>query len=300
MTSTEDPTHIFEDGCQLICISEPLDLLHESCLMGNCLNDLDRFAGSEIYSLRDPHGRPVANIEIRSGLLIQIAGPQNNAVTTNYHSHLRTFLTKRNIPQNDINMRLGFIEFNGQTFTTIDTCTDAFIEWCRQNSTSEVIPFQRNATIRTFLNIFARHGRSAKHVTQEKVAELFSPIAPGWCDDNPTVIKHIVIRRPRLPTALHHLTRYGVLLPNARNKVFRAAISNIAKTAMLTQNTIYDICAENRIFRRDTFANILEESGTSEIYDAARTYARKEKIKNLGRGVPDDILRRLKEDIFTI
>jgi len=300
MTSAEDPIHIFEDGFQLICISEPLDLLHEARLMGNCLNDLDRFAGSEIYSLRNPNGRPVANIEIRARLLIQIAGPKNKAVTARHHSHLRTFLSKKGIPQNDINMRLGILEFDGRTFTTIDSCTDTFIEWCRQHSTPEVIPFQRNAKIRAFLNIFALHGRSAKQITQEKVTKQFTPIHPGWRDEKPTMIENIIIRRPRLPAALHHLTRYGALRWDAGKGVFKAAISDIATTAMLTPTTIYDIGAENRIFSRDTFADLLEEIGTCEIYDAARTYARKEKVKNLGGYIPEDVLRRLEEDIFTI
>ena len=197
-------------------------------------------------------------------------------------------------------MRLGFIEFDGRTFATIDTCTDAFIEWCMKNSAPEVTPFRRNAMFRAFLNVFARHGKSAEQITRGKVTKLLTPVAPGWCDANPTMIENIIIRRPRLPTALHHLTRYGALRRDARNKIFRVAISDIAKTAMLMPTTIFDIGTENSIFSRDTFADLLDEIGTRRIYDKARAYARKEKIKHLNKGKTKELLHQLEEDLFRI
>ena len=300
MTFAKDPKNLFEDGFQLICISERLDLLREARLMGNCLNDLDRFADSEIYSLRNPNGRPVANIEIRAGLLIQIAGPKNQDVKAIYHSHLQTFLTRKGIPQNEINMRLGFIEFDGRTFDTIDACTDAFAVWCELNTIPCVLPFQKHQKIREFLNIFARYGQSSENSTQVKVARLFTPNYPAWRDGDQSINGNSAICRPRLATALHHLTRYGALPQSTRNTAFRVAIADIAAKAVRQTTIIYDIGAENRIFHQDSFADLLELIQVREIYDTARDHARDVKAKALKGTVPGEFIYRLEQDFLTL
>ena len=67
----------FDDDCHIIRLNSTRELLRESFLMKNCLNDLNRYNASMVYSLRDAFDKPHANIEIRKGLLIQISGPEN-------------------------------------------------------------------------------------------------------------------------------------------------------------------------------------------------------------------------------
>ena len=136
----------FKDGCRLVHLSDTAMFLNESQRMGNCLNDLVRFASSEVYTLRDSSDRSVANVEIQAGLLIQISGPANEAVAEQYHPHLRLFLEERGIPSSDISARLGFIEFGGHTFPKLEDCTEAFIAWSTQNSSPTVLPFQKHPT----------------------------------------------------------------------------------------------------------------------------------------------------------
>ena len=198
--------------------------------MGNCLNDLVRFASSEVYSLRDESDRSVANVEIQAGLLIQISGPANEAVAEQYHPHLRLFLEERGIPSGDISARLGFIEFGEHTFPKLEDCTEAFIAWSTQNSSPTVLPFQKHPTIREFLNVFARHGRAAKASTRKSVADLFTPQPPAWCLAASTKCGAIV-QYPKFPTALLHLTRYGAIDAAARDDAFRTAIIDIAAVA---------------------------------------------------------------------
>ena len=171
----------FKDGCRLVQLSNTAMFLNESQRMGNCLNDLVRFAASEVYSLRDESDRSVANVEIQAGLLIQISGPANEAVAEQYHPHLRLLLEERGIPSGDISARLGFIEFGEHTFPKLEDCTEAFIAWSTQNSSPTVLPFQKHPTIREFLNVFARHGGAAKDSTRKSVADLFTPQPPAWC-----------------------------------------------------------------------------------------------------------------------
>ena len=132
----------FKDGCRLVQLSDTAMFLNESQRMGNCLNDLVRFASSEVYTLRDSSDRSVANVEIQAGLLIQISGPANEAVAEQYHPHLRLFLEKRGIPSSDISARLGFIEFGEHTFPKLEDCTEAFIAWSKKIRRRLYYPFK--------------------------------------------------------------------------------------------------------------------------------------------------------------
>ena len=273
--------------------------LNESQRMGNCLNDLVRFASSEVYSLRDESDRSVANVEIQAGLLIQISGPANEAVAEQYHPHLRLFLEERGIPSSDISARLGFIEFGEHTFPKLEDCTEAFIAWSTQNSSPTVLPFQKHPTIREFLNVFARHGRAAKDSIRKTVADLFTPQPPAWC--LAVSAKYgAIVQYPKFPTALLHLTQYGAVDAAARNDAFRTAIIDITAVATREVECVFDLSAENRIFTPETFADLLERTGTQEPYKHARSIAYSQKAVDLDSKIAPELIQRLKTDFLVI
>ena len=289
----------FKDGCRLVHLSDTAMFLNESQRMGNCLNDLVRFASSEVYSLRDESDRSVANVEIQTGLLIQISGPANEAVAEQYHPHLRLFLEERGIPSSDISARLGFIEFGEHTFPKLEDCTEAFIAWSTQNSSPTVLPFQKHPTIREFLNVFARHGRAAKDSTRKTVADLFTPQPPAWC--LAVSAKYgAIVQYPKFPTALLHLTQYGAVDAAARNDAFRTAIIDITAVATREVECVFDLSAENRIFTPETFADLLERTGTQEPYKHARSIAYSQKAVDLDGKIAPELLQQLKTDFLVI
>ena len=289
----------FKDGFRLVHLSDTAMFLSESHRMENCLNDLDRFASSEVYSLRDGSGRSVANVEIRAGLLIQISGPANEAVAKQYHPHLRLFLKERGIPSSDISARLGFIEFGDCTFPNLENCTEAFIAWSTQNTSPAELPFQRHPTIREFLNVFARHGREAKVSTRKSVADLFTPQPPAWCLAERKKCG-AVIQYPQFPTALLHLTRYGAIDAAARDDAFRTAIIDIAAVATREAECVFDLSAKNRILATDTFVDLLKKTGTQEQYEHARSIAYSEKAVDLDGKIAPKLVQRLKTDFLVI
>ena len=289
----------FKDGCRLVQLSDTAMFLNESQRMGNCLNDLVRFASSEVYTLRDSSDRSVANVEIQAGLLIQISGPANEAVAEQYHPHLRLFLEKRGIPSSDISARLGFIEFGEHTFPKLEDCTEAFIAWSMQNSSPTELPFQKHPTIREFLNVFARHGRAAKDSIRKTVADLFTPQPPAWC--LAVSAKYGAnVQYPKFPTALLHLTQYGAVDAAARNDAFRTAIIDITAVATREVECVFDLSAENRIFTPETFADLLERTGTQEPYKHARSIAYSQKAVDLNGKIAPELLQRLKTDFLVI
>mgnify|MGYP001177066598 CR=1 FL=1 len=289
----------FKDGCRLVQLSDTAMFLNESQRMGNCLNDLVRFASSEVYTLRDSSDRSVANVEIQAGLLIQISGPANEAVAEQYHPHLRLFLEKRGIPSSDISARLGFIEFGEHTFPKLEDCTEAFIAWSKKNSSPTVLPFQKHPTILEFLNVFARHGGAAKNSTRKSVADLFTPQPPAWCLSASTKCG-AVVQYPKFPTALLHLTRYGAIDAAARDDAFRTAIIDIAAVATRESECVFDLSAENRILTTDTFVDLLKRTGTQEHYKHARSIAYSEKAVALDGKVAPKLVQRLKTDFLVI
>jgi hypothetical protein len=272
----------FADGCQVVLLTSVAEYLRESSLMRNCLNDLDRFAASEIYSFRDPSDQPHANIEIRDGLLIQINGPENCVVVKRFHPHLHLFLAESGIPKSDINARLGFIEFDGRAFPQLEKCVEAFAHWAEVETTPEDLPFMRHPTIREFLNIFARHGRSAKEPTRGIVQSLFTPQNKAWRIRGETVEPlpgYIQIQRPQLASALYHLTRYGAVPRAAHDSVFRSAILDITVRALRKPLVVYDLSVENKILTPETFADLLAATETTEAYDQARNFSRTKKLQ---------------------
>ncbi len=289
----------FKDGCRLVHLSNTAMFLSESQRMKNCLNDLDRFASSEVYSLRDESDHSVANVEIRAGLLIQISGPANEAVAEQYHPHLRLFLEERGIPSSDISARLGFIEFGERTFPKLEDCAEAFIAWSTLNSSPVELPFQRHPTIREFLNVFARHGREAKDSTRKSVADLFTPQPPAWCLVASTKCGSVV-QYPQFPTALLHLTRYGAIDSAARDEAFRTAIIDIAAIATREAKCVFDLSAKNRILTTDTFLDLLKRTGTQEHYEHARSIAYSEKAVTLDGKIAPKLVQRLKTDFLVI
>ena len=266
-------TFSFADGCRIVLLTNIAEYLRESALMRNCLNDLDRFAASEIYSFRDASNQPHANIEIRDGLLIQISGPENGSVATRYHPHLHSFLAESGIPKSDITARLGFIEFNGRAFPNLEECVEAFAGWAEIETTPKDLAFMHHPTIREFLNIFARHGRSAKEPTRDIVQSLFTPPLNAWRVGAETAVYlpgNIQIQRPRLASALYHLTRYGAVPRAAHDNVFHNAILDITARAIREPRVVYDLSAENKILTPEIFADLLAATATTEAYDQAR------------------------------
>lgn len=271
----------FTDGSRIVLLTSVAEYLRESALMQNCLNDLDRFAESEIYSFRDASGHPHANIEIRDGLLIQIGGPENGSVVGRFHPHLHAFLAERGIPKSDITARLGFIEFDGKVFQNIEECVEVFTSWAKIETIPDDLPFLRHPTIRKFLNTFARHGRSAKDPTRAAVQSLFTPKHETWRVKAETIEAlqgDIQVLRPQLASALYHLTRYGAVPRDAHDRVFRNAILDITARAIREPKIIFDLSAENRILTPEIFADLLAATETTEAYDQARDIARTKKL----------------------
>ena len=272
----------FTDGCRVVLLTNVEEYLRESSLMRNCLNDLDRFAASEVYSFRDALDQPHANIEIRHGLLIQINGPENGVVVAEFHPYLHSFLAERGIPKSDITARLGFIEFDGRAFSQLEECVDAFAHWAEIETTPEDLPFMRHPTIREFLNIFARHGRSAKEPTRDIVQSLFTPQDKAWRIRGKTeelLPGDIQIQRPQLASALYHLARYGAIPRAAHESVFRSAIMDITVRALRKPLVVYDLSTENKILTPEVFADLLAATETNEAYERARDNARTQKLQ---------------------
>jgi len=304
-------TFSFADGCRIVLLTNVAEYLRESALMRNCLNDLDRFAASEIYSFRDATDRPHANIEIRDGLLIQIGGPENGGVAARYHPHLHSFLAKSGIPKSDITARLGFIEFDGRAFPNLEECVEAFASWAEIETTPQDLPFMRHSTIREFLNIFARHGSSAKEPTRDIVQSLFTPPLNAWRVRAETAVYlpgDIQIQRPQLAAALYHLTRYGAVPRAAHDNVFRNAILEITARAIRQPRVVYDLSAENKILTPEIFAYLLAATATTEAYDQARDITRTIKLQavlSAQENLPNDeaysvLADRLTQDPLTL
>jgi hypothetical protein len=272
----------FADGCRVILLTSVVEYLRESSLMRNCLNDLDRFAASEVYSFRDALDQPHANIEIRHGLLIQISGPENGIVVEGFHPHLHSFLAERGIPKSDITARLGFIEFDGRAFLQLEECVEAFAHWAEIETTPEDLPFMRHPIIREFLNIFARHGKSAKEPTQGIVQSLFTPQNKAWrirATTEELLPGSIQIQRPQLASALYHLTQYGAIPRAAYESIFRSAIMGITAQALRNPLVVYDLSTENKILTPEVFADLLAATETTEVYDQARNIAQTQKLQ---------------------
>ena len=283
-TNSDSPNSIFSfaDGCRVVLLTNIAEYLRESALMQNCLNDLDRFAASEVYSFRDAADEPHANIEIRDGLLIQIGGPENGVVVERFHPHLHLFLAERGIPKSDITTRLGFIEFDGRAFPNLEECVEAFAGWANIETTPKDLPFMRHPTIREFLNIFARHGRSAKEPTRDIVQSLFTPRCKAWrvrTETTELLPGDIQVQRPQLASALYHLTRYGAVPRAAHDSVFRSAILDITAHALREPRVVYDLSAENKILTPEIFADLLAATATTEAYDQARDITRTIKLQ---------------------
>jgi hypothetical protein len=283
-TTSDSPktSFSFSDGCRIVLLTNVAEYLRESSQMRNCLNDLDRFAASEVYSFRDAAGEPHANIEIRDGFLIQIGGPENGVVVERFHPHLHSFLAERGIPKSDITARLGFIEFADRAFPNLEECVEAFVDWADIETTPEDLPFKRHPTIREFLNIFARHGKSAKEQTRNIVQSLFTPQHKAWrvrAETMESLPGDIQVQRPQLASALYHLTRYGAIPRAAHDSVFRCALLDITARALREPQVIYDLSAENKILTPEIFADLLATTATTETYDQARKFARTKKLQ---------------------
>jgi hypothetical protein len=310
-SDSHNPSFSFADGCRVVLLTNVAEYLRESSLMRNCLNDLDRFAASKVYSFRDESDQSHANIEIRDGLLIQIGGPENGSVVERFHPHLYSFLAERGIPKSDITARLGFIEFNGRAFPQLEKCVEAFAHWAEIETTPEDLPFMRHPTIREFLNIFARHGRSAKEPTRDIVQSLFTPQIKAWRVRAETVEPlpgNIQIQRPQLASALYHLTRYGAVPRAAHDSLFRSAILDITVRALRKPLVVFDLAAENKILTPEIFADLLAATEMTEAYDQARDIARTKKLqavisaqKNLPNyGIYSVLADRLAHDPLTL
>lgn len=291
--SSKNTVTSFQDGCFVIQLLETHELLHEAFLMRNCLNDTEKFAASDIYSLRDASGQPRANIEVREGLLIQICGYANNPVDPHFHPHLRSFLSDLGIPTSDVGTRLGLIEFDGNSYYKLDDCVGAFSDWAAENSTPMDLPFMRHPIIREFLNIFAQHGRSAKETTREVVLSLFRPSDCSWRPHNEiseNLNRNVEIIEPLLPSALYHLARYGAVPREAYDIVFRDAISDIAVAAGQKPTNFYDLAARNKILTAEAFSDLLIRAGVNEMYEQARQFARTDKLSTLRKALSQNIV----------
>ena len=300
----------FKDNWRIIKLVAVQELLQESLRMENCLNNIERFKNSDIYSLRSPVDKPVANIEIRNGLLIQISGHRNNRILTAHHSRLKSFLLELGISSTDISARLGLIEFFDSSFQDIETCTNAFTEWANKNTKPECLPFMRDPKVREFLNVFARFGNAAKNSTKLQVVRHFTPRGKSWqqCRKPIHLANKILIFRPKLPTALYHLGRYDVI-PNTIFEVqFKNAIEEILYLAANKTCDIYDISFRNSIFAPEIFVDLIRRNGLHNSYTEARKRFQTEKLlwiktycsKNNTQECLEGILERLTKDKMVI
>ena len=90
------------------------------------------------------------------------AGFANSALRQKYHPYLLAYLTDRGVPESEIIARLGLIDFNGEAHLDIDHCVQTFSNWVMTLQYPDEVPFMHHKTIREFLNIYARYGKSAR------------------------------------------------------------------------------------------------------------------------------------------
>lgn len=264
--------HVFEDGFRIVRLNSDKALSNEAQAMKNCLHDSERFAASEIFSLRDQSNKSLATIEIRNGLLIQVKGRANSILTPQHHPYLRSFLENRGIPSSDISSRLNLFTLNGKTYGSLTDCVHAFSSWADEQDLSS-LPFMRHPTIREFLNIFARFGRDADEELRAIVVSYFRPDSLTWRHHEVTKLPaplSIRICQPQFPGALFHLSRYGAVPREVVVDTYRNAISALLDHAIETPTNFYDIAARNPILSPEVFDDILRRTETEKRFDEVR------------------------------
>ena len=277
-------SHSFPDGHCVVKLTKPRELLQEAKIMRNCLNDLDRFKDSEIYSLRSPVNLSIANIELRQGLLMQISGPSNDRVEKEFHPHIFKFLNTKGIHPKEVSLKLQLIEFNGSVYNNLEDCVTAFATWSKLNNNAYETPFARHPAVREFLNIFARHGHSAKSNTKKIVSSLFSPIGRSWRSFDNTIDLsggEITIRCVLLPTALYHLDLYEALERHTFTGFFGSAVGEIVILAKESGTVVYDFSFANKIITPESFNILLDISEMRDAYRQARSYTLERKLTDL-------------------
>tara|TARA_B100000676_G_C18019651_1_gene811816 strand:- start:10 stop:1470 length:1461 start_codon:yes stop_codon:yes gene_type:complete len=279
-----DDTHCvwsFDDGYRIVHLDTVTAFLRESKLLRNCLHDVDRFLGSEVLSLRDPDNHPHAAIEFRNDLLIQVRGFANSALRQKYHPYLLAYLTDRGVPESEIIARLGLIDFNGEAHLDIDHCVQAFSNWVVTLQYPDEVPFMHHKTIREFLNIYARYGKSARAKTREVVISHFKPrrrFLRNRLASEKRVPGDVQVFHPKLPGALYHLARYDAVPQETIEYVYRKAIRQLLDRAASDANAVYDVGAQNKIFSNESFGDLLATTGMFETYHETRERIRDAKL----------------------
>jgi len=87
---------VFEwpDGWTVQQLTTPKQIAAEGDSMQNCLKNLYQSISSDvqIYSVRKPSGRPVVDIEVRSGVVVQVRGRQNKLPRGAYADRAKEFI----------------------------------------------------------------------------------------------------------------------------------------------------------------------------------------------------------------
>lgn len=157
----------FDDGYRIRHLDTVTAFLRGSTLLRICLHDVNWFIGSEVLSLREPGNQPHAAIEFRNDPLILVRGFANSALRQMYHPYLLAYLTDRGVPESEIISRLALIDFNGEAHLDIDHCVQTFSNWVMALQCPDEKPFMHHKTIREFLNIYKRYGKSARPKTKK-------------------------------------------------------------------------------------------------------------------------------------
>ena len=157
----------FDDGYRIRHLDTVTAFLRGSTLLRICLHDVNWFIGSEVLSLREPGNQPHAAIEFRNDPLILVRRFANSALRQMYHPYLLAYLTDRGVPESEIIARLGLIDFNGEAHLDIDHCVQTFSNWVMALQCPDEKPFMHHKTIREFLNIYKRYGKSARPKTKK-------------------------------------------------------------------------------------------------------------------------------------
>ena len=224
----------FDDGYRIWHLDTVTAFLRGSTLLRICLHDVNWFIGSEVLSLREPGNQPHAAIEFRNDLLILVRGFANNALRQMYHPYLLAYLTDRGVPESEIIAWLCLIDFNGEALLDIDHCVQTFSNWVMALQCPDEKPFMHHKTIREFLNIYKRYGKSARPKTQEVVISHFKPrrrFLRNRLASEKRVPGDVQVFHPKLPGALYDLARYDAVPQKTIEYVYRKAICHLLDRA---------------------------------------------------------------------
>jgi hypothetical protein len=90
--SLREPVFEFPDGWTVEMVRDDDDQAHEGHLMRNCIGTPDIRPWSDlVFSMRDPSGRPHADVVLRDGELWEISGRASSTLKAEYRERVRAF-----------------------------------------------------------------------------------------------------------------------------------------------------------------------------------------------------------------